>query len=311
MQTTIYLGVDGGGTKTAFTLIDQNATVISTYEHTTSYHLQIGLDGLRTLCMDGVRILLAQAQLSTSDISYAFFGLPAYGEDSRITWQLDAIPEQALGHKRYACGNDMISGWAGSLGGKDGINIIAGTGSIGYGERKTQSARAGGWGELFSDEGSAYWIATKGLNAFSRMSDGRLAKSQLHTIFMKTFDLKSDLDLSGIVMSEYAADRDKVADLSKLVTAAAEAGDSAALHIFNLAAEELVGIVNAIAKSLNFAEDEHIPVSYSGGVFNAGELILTPFRRHLATSLYLYDIVAPLHSPQIGAALYAMRCASR
>ena len=34
-------------------------------------------------------------------------------------------------------------------------------------------ARVGGWGELFGDEGSAYWIAVQGLNAFTRMSDGR------------------------------------------------------------------------------------------------------------------------------------------
>ncbi|MEI9903464.1 MAG: BadF/BadG/BcrA/BcrD ATPase family protein [Asticcacaulis sp.] len=73
----------------------------------------------------------------------------------------------------------MICGWAGSLAGADGINIVAGTGSIGYGERLGRGARAGGWGEVFSDEGSAYWIAVQGLAAFARMSDGRLAKGPL------------------------------------------------------------------------------------------------------------------------------------
>ena len=51
-------------------------------------------------------------------------------------------------------------------------NIVAGIGSICYGERNGAIARCGGWGELFSDEGSAYWIACRGLNLFSRMSDG-------------------------------------------------------------------------------------------------------------------------------------------
>ena len=64
---------------------------------------------------------------------------------------------------RYLCGNDMMCGWAGSLLCRDGISIVAGTGSICYGERGGATARSGGWGELFSDEGSAYWIACRGL----------------------------------------------------------------------------------------------------------------------------------------------------
>ncbi len=105
---------------------------------------------------------------------------------ARTAWrrsQLDAMPEPLLGHRRYRCGNDMVCAWAGSLGGEDGINIVAGTGSIGYGERRGRSARAGGWGEVFGDEGSAYWIAVQGLNVFTRMSDGRLPKGSLYAVF--------------------------------------------------------------------------------------------------------------------------------
>ena len=49
-----------------------------------------------------------------------------------------------------------------------------------YGERQGVGHRVGGWGELFGDEGSAYWIAAAGLNAFCRMSDGRLPRGPLH-----------------------------------------------------------------------------------------------------------------------------------
>ena len=74
----------------------------------------------------------------------------------------------------------MVCGWAGALAGEDGINIVAGTGSIAYGEYRGRSARAGGWGELFSDEGSAYWLAREGLRLFSRMSDGRAPRGALY-----------------------------------------------------------------------------------------------------------------------------------
>ena len=85
-----------------------------------------------------------------------------------------------LDASRYRCGNDMICSWAGSLACADGISVIAGTGSMAYGEYAGRAARAGGWGELIGDEGSAYWIAREGMNLFSRMSDGRAPRGPLY-----------------------------------------------------------------------------------------------------------------------------------
>src|SRR3981081_2664464 len=104
------------------------------------------MDGGRDVLTDGVAALLRQAGIDGRAIPYGFFGLPAHGEDSVAEALLDALPEPLLGHRRYRCGNDMVCAWAGSLGGEDGINIVAGTGSIGYGERQGRAARAGGWG---------------------------------------------------------------------------------------------------------------------------------------------------------------------
>ena len=130
---------------------------------------------------------------------------------------LDALPEPLLGHRRYRCGNDMVCAWAGSLGGEDGINIVAGTGSIGYGERRGKTARAGGWGEVFGDEGSAYWIAVQGLNVFTRMSDGRLPKGPLYAAFTASLGLSADLDLCAKVMNAHT--RGSIAAMSQLVDA--------------------------------------------------------------------------------------------
>ena len=41
----------------------------------------------------------------------------------------------------------------------DGIAVISGTGSVAWGRRDGQHARAGGWGYLLGDEGSGYWVA--------------------------------------------------------------------------------------------------------------------------------------------------------
>ena len=114
---------------------------------TGSYHLEIGMEGLREVLADGRRRRCSAGPASmASAIAYAFFGLPAYGEDSEAQVLLDAMPEPLLGHRRYRCGNDMVCAWAGSLAGEDGINIVAGTGSIGYGERRGQNRAGRGLG---------------------------------------------------------------------------------------------------------------------------------------------------------------------
>uniref|UniRef100_B0T4F6 ATPase BadF/BadG/BcrA/BcrD type n=1 Tax=Caulobacter sp. (strain K31) TaxID=366602 RepID=B0T4F6_CAUSK len=302
-----FLGVDGGGTKTAFVLTDRDGRELARHEGGSSYHIQVGVENLHALLQEGVHAVLDKAGASPDDVIFAFFGLPAHGEDSQVQPVLDVIPEAVLGHRRYACGNDMICGWAGSLGGEDGINIVAGTGSIGYGERQGLSARGGGWGEVFSDEGSAYWIAVQGLNAFSRMADGRLPRGPLHDLLTRELELKSDLDICAYVYAKSAPQRDRIAALSRLVARAAAQGDEAARRIFTDAGRELAAIVEAIRQRLQYQPGETVNLSYSGGVFQGGELILQPFRQHLSLHSPDYRLVTPRHGPALGAALYAAR----
>jgi N-acetylglucosamine kinase-like BadF-type ATPase len=301
-----FLGVDGGGTKTAFLILDGEGRVCGRHAEAGSYHIQIGLEGLRALLERGVSTVIKNAGLQRDALTHTFFGLPAYGEDSRITSAIDRLPEAILGHMRYTCGNDMVCGWAGSLACADGINIVAGTGSICYGERGGQSARAGGWGELFGDEGSAYWIAVQGLNAFSRMSDGRMARGPLHAIIREEYGVVDDLDVSGLFTG---GTRDAIAAVSRLVSLAAAAGDEAAQQTLNSAARELAKLVAATSRALGQHSTQSILVSYSGGVFAAGDQILMPFARELsaADSAGAFNLIKPILDAATGAALYAAK----
>ncbi|WP_426359714.1 N-acetylglucosamine kinase [Pseudocolwellia sp. HL-MZ19] len=303
----MYLGIDGGGTKTAFIIIDKAGKVLAQHEETTSYYIEIGLDGLKTLLINGVIKTLIKAKLSADQIDYAFFGLPAYGEDSQVIDQITAIPSELFSISKYICGNDMIPGWASALGCKNGINIVAGTGSIAYGEFNGTQARCGGWGEVFSDEGSAYWVAKLGLEAFTRMSDGRLEQGPLYTLIKSHFNLTNDLDICGVVLNQWQASRSKIAQLSVIVADAALAGDTTALAIFDKAAQELTLIIESTRKQLGYKEDEEVIVSYSGGVFNAKDLILKPLNKYLSEAIGCFTLVKPKYQPVIGSALYAAK----
>jgi len=212
----------------------------------------------------------------------------------------------------YLCGNDMVCGWAGSLLCRDGINVVAGTGSICYGERAGAVARSGGWGELFSDEGSAYWIACSGLNLFSRMSDGRAERGSLYGIVRQHLQLVEDLDLCGHVFTRLGGDRARIAQLSQWVTEAASKGDSQAGAILGRAADELALMVDATRRTLCFSVREPVAVSYSGGVFeNTGGALLEHFTASLQALWPDYEVSAPVLAPTLGAALYAAKCHGR
>ncbi|WP_399880599.1 N-acetylglucosamine kinase [Streptomyces sp. BBFR51] len=308
----MFLGVDGGGTKTAFCLIDGTGEVLARTVGDGAYYFADngtgGVDHVVRVLEKGIAALCDQAGIVPADIDHSFLGLPGYGEAPGDVAALDAAPRGILGNGRYACDNDMICGWAGSLGAADGINVISGTGSMVYGERDGTGVRVGGWSELFSDEGSAYWIAARALNAFSRMSDGRLTEGPLAEVLRRHLGLTTDLEIIDVVLNRLKGHRTDIAALSVRVSEAAELGDGQATVILTDAGRELAQLVDTARGRLGFGPDATVPVSYSGGVF-ASTTVRRAFTEELRRHEAAYDLRRPLFEPVVGAALYAAKLA--
>ncbi|WNV86093.1 BadF/BadG/BcrA/BcrD ATPase family protein [Umezawaea sp. Da 62-37] len=302
----VFLGVDGGGTKTAFALLTDEGELLATGLAASCYYLGQSIDLVEQVLRSGVDAVCGEAGIAPDRIAHAFFALPGYGEVSGDVETLDAIPARVLGHHRYGCDNDMVAGWAGSLGAIDGVNVIAGTGSMTYGEHDGRRLRVGGWGELFDDEGSAYWIAIRGLAAFAKMSDGRLPTGPLRARLSVHLGLAADLDLVDVVLNRWQGDRARVAALARVVTEAAGEGDEVCAGILRDAGKALADLVKATTAQLGYAAGEVVPVSWSGGVFAAAD-VRASFREHLADAAV--DLRDPLLPPVLGAALYAARLA--
>ena len=318
---SLFLGVDGGGTKTALCLLTEDGTLASSVTVRSCYYptgREVGgVSGpalVADVLTEGVAAVCAAGNIAPDDITFAFLGLPGYGEVSADLAALDAAPAAALGHNRYRCDNDMVAGWAGSLGGVDGINVVAGTGSIAYGQWEGVHARAGGWGEIFGDEGSGYWIGVRGLQAFSQMSDGRLAAGALLGLLREHLDLGGDLDLIDVVLTRWRGDRRQVAALSRVVVEAGTRDDEVAVGILAEAGTELARLAEATWRRIAPRPDDgrgpgpgQVPVSFSGGVFTV-ETVRSAFTDHLAAG-GLFTVRPPLFPPDVGAALHAARLA--
>ena len=294
-----YLGIDGGGTKTAFALMNEADEIISTYKTSGCYYPVVGKEGLFNILMEGILKVTEGVDLSRT---VACAGIPAYGEIE----DLDEALEEIRGRLpiKILFVNDVEVGYYGALGFEAGINIVAGTGSIAIGfDESGNIARSGGFGyELEGDEGSAHYIGRKLIYHFTRQIDLREERTLLYDAVMKHFNLKKDLYLLGVVMENNLLERDKMASLSKLAFELAVKGDPVCINIFEDSAFELDLLVVGLTRQLEF-QNMPIKVSYTGGVFNAGDLILKPLEERLKKRNAI--LVQPKNEPVYGACLKA------
>jgi N-acetylglucosamine kinase-like BadF-type ATPase len=301
-----YLGVDGGGTKTTFILIDQEGKICGYTTEATCHYRQVGMDNFQKVLTAGIKELCNQVSIEITQISYSFLGLPGFGEDKDSVPKLEAIVNHIFQGNRFKCGNDVEAGWAGSLACRPGINLVGGTGAIGFGrDQQGNSDRASGWGYFCGDEGSAYWLGKNVISLFGKEADGREERTPLYDIIRSKFHLQRDLDFcSSIVCKKLEMKRDKISRLALLLYQAAKKGDAKAVEIYRKAAYEYSLTVKALINKLNFNNGEDILVSYSGGVFKAGSYILDPLKKYLDQNIV--KLIRPILQPVTGAALYAL-----
>lgn len=301
-----YLGVDGGGTKTSFLLIDETGKLLATTTTGTCHIHQVGFDGFENVLRCGIEDVCHMANITLPDITFSFLGVPAYGENQKELLKMEQHVQNIFPSNNFKCGNDVEAGWAGSLACNPGINLILGTGAIALGvDKENNCSRSSGWGHICGDEGSAHWIAKKGIEIFSKEADGRLDKTPLYDVFKNRFNLTSDFDLIYLILDNFKQDRGKVASLATLVYEAATKNDPHAIEIFRQAAYECFLMVKSVFNQLSF--NETVTISYSGSVFNSGELILAPLKDYLSSANIDFKLIPPVLNPVEGSALYALK----
>ena len=297
-----YIGIDGGGTKTKFTLINEENEIIFTTEKGTCHYNQIGFDGTEEVLSEGLRDIIEATNLNIKDIKGVCLGLAGYGKVESEANRLEIIVKKIFNDIPYKLLNDVQIAHAAALGLEDGIVIISGTGSIGYSLNKEKTRRVGGWGYSIGDEGSAYWIGKKTIEEFSKQADGRKEKSKIYYLLKEKLELKDSYQLIKYIYSEIKSDRGQIAKLAQICTEAAAEGDKNAIDILNEAGKELAMLINTLAE--DFPKDINIKSSYVGGVFKCGNLIIDPIKKWLNSNI---EFLHPQYTPDVGACILAKK----
>lgn len=298
-----YLGIDGGGTKTKYLLINENLKKVAERDGSTIHIHQVGVEGIKIQVTENISKICNDANIELKDIGYIFAGVPGYGESIDDMEKIDKAFEDIM-KVPYSIDNDAVNGWAGGTACRPGVNVVAGTGSIAYGRNSEgKLARCGGFGPGIGDDGSAYWIALKTINEYTKQKDGRKEKTVLVDILEKEYGVTYKYEIVEIVFNKLKFNRTELAKFSTICFLSAEAGCPACKKIFKDAAESIFEHIKAIAKELNFT-DEFV-VSYTGGVFKAGKHVLNPLKEMIKESALKCYLQEPVLDPWKGAALLA------
>ena len=193
----------------------------------------------------------------------------------------------------------------GATGGAPGIIIIAGTGSFAFGKNaQRQTARSGGWGYVYGDEGGAFDLTRQALRAALRYEEGWGPETQLRAMLLEATETKSANQLLHLFYADFP--RTKIAGYAPLIAAAADAGDAVAAEIVERAARELCGYVAGVHRQL-FQAGDAVNITYIGGVFQ-GIRLRDAFAADIRLTLQA-DVGPPLYEPVTGALLEAFALA--
>ena len=258
---SIFLGIDGGGTKTSCLIGDENS-VLGKGTSAGSNIIRVGERQARESLGAAIRQACSAANISPAKIERTCVGI-AGGAGPEIAAVVRRLLSEFVSGEIEVVG-DMVIAMEAAFGGGPGVIVIAGTGSIAYGRNSSgQTARAGGWGFAISDEGSGHWIGRSAVAASMRACDeaGAESTSALLDSIMKSWGVSTREQL--VVTANAAPD---FAALLPVVLAAADAGDATALDVLTRAGIELASLAKIVIRRL-FTNGGAIPVAVSGGVF--------------------------------------------
>lgn len=269
---SIFIGVDGGGTKTQAVLLDENRNILSEGLAGASNPLRVGIETALANIFTSIEKACDAANRSRSDIAAIVAGLAGVRR-ADLRHSIKQRISEHYRRKSVEITTDAEIALYGVDFGKAGLVLIAGTGSVCLGKNDDgETAVAGGWGPLAGDEGGGAGIARRALQSIAKASDGRGEKTILSKYAVEYFRALSADDLTVAIYSPQM-DNARIAGFAELVVKAAQKDkDKIAVKILSEAGFELGIAANAVIKKLRLTR-KNIPIGYVGSIFKSENLI--------------------------------------
>lgn len=282
-EPLLILGIDGGGTKTVAWLASPrpNSQILGRGTSGPSNQRAVGPVLAMKNLDAAVESAFENAGLNRQTVHAACLGLAGVDRPSDrgavLQWADDA--RLAL---RVRVVNDAVPLLFAGPGNGTGIALIAGTGSLAWGRNSMgQTARAGGWGYLLGDEGSAFALGTAALKAVIMAADGRAEETALLQPVLESLKISSTAEIVPAVYSSEIP-RAVLAGLAPLLFQPELQEDAAVRHIVHQAAQDLATMTDSVARQLHMPAP--YPLAVTGSVLLQQETYRTAILQALTQS---------------------------
>lgn len=300
MNNKIIIGMDGGGTKTAAVAMDMQGNIISTsLSGGINYNFMPMSDAVDNV-VEAVKLLGLPSDASLIiSIGHPSLddGFNSPAEQEFISLLKERIDAEII------MKSDVYMALYALTGGKPGLMVIGGTGSIGVGiDHDGIVHTVGGWGFPTNDDGSAYSIAVGGLHAVFDESDGFGEKTMLTDAAVAFYNVSRPRELID-VLNGNGLTKTEVAKFAVKVTECAKNGDIIAENILKNAGHYLALYAKSLIRIIGTPIEK---VGMTGGVLKNGDIVRESFMSELREEYGDITIEFPSVAPEIGAAKYAM-----
>ena len=278
-----FLGVDGGGTKTAFLLEDRDGKKIAFCELGSSNPNDIGMENCLSVLKNGVMQVTEDIDRKTVAAYFGIAGGGISGDNEFIIKKMLS----GLGFAVFGNGSDVDNAIELALGTDDGIVMIAGTGVIGFAQIGNKLVRCGGWGYLIDGGGSGYNVGRDALEAALRHIDGRGE----YTLITERLEKHFQKDIRDAIPDIYTGGKRLIASVAPIVFELAQKGDEVALSIIDRNCCAIAQIIRTL--QTNF-EDMDMPTVICGGLCSNKEILKEYVSKHLNTCEHLKLVTEPM-----------------
>ena len=289
---TYVAGIDGGQSSTIAVVGDETGRIVG--RGWSGGADEVGVGPNSTRMRDALQGALGGA-MSTANLPektpFAAVVAGVSGYDGKLFGE-----KPAFDTPRFVLMHDAPIAHAGALAGKAGVVVIAGTGSVVYATDGTFGRTTGGWGYLFGDEGSAFWLAREALSELMRREDDGDASFAREA--QTACDFFAEASLRALARAVYggAISRDRFASFAPVVLKTGRFGP-----IVERGVERLARLAAGAV-----ASGAHPLFSCVGGLLGSVSYRKLVHER-LAALCPQAQVVDPRYEPAVGALLLAYR----
>jgi len=265
-----FLGIDGGGTKTAFKLIDKNGMLLSRVTKGPTNPYDIGIESAIAVLKDGIHEVCKGVPYSKITIFAGLAGFGIVGDNTKVLTRFLS----KFGFFAFASGSD-IENIAALSDYKKCVLVIMGTGFNVYAINGSHKKCFAGWGQLFDEGGSGYTFGKDAITAALCAEDGSGAPTLLTELFTKRLGETAGAHLAKF----YQGGKRYIAEFADLVFKAAELQDPIAKDILD---KNALFVAKKVSVALKHLADQDIPVIFAGGISKEHKILFPMIQKHIA-----------------------------